>query len=198
MSRIQTVELKEGQTGNIVAADLASLTAKHVEDYDQFWQPLLREFGEDDKALSWRFKQQLAERQPNWECYAIEYEDLTQGLILLETQFHGSQFNWGQKLVYVETIMTAPWNRPRIQRPPEFKGIGRQMMQFAQQRSLALGYQGRVGLLSLPDAVGFYERIGMTRLELDPEDIVDAEENLPYFEYRALRQSEDRDHDPEP
>lgn len=38
----------------------------------------------------------------------------------------------------------------------------------------------------------------MTRLELDPEDIVDAEENLPYFEYRALRQFEDRDYDPEP
>ncbi|NJR67468.1 MAG: GNAT family N-acetyltransferase [Synechococcales cyanobacterium CRU_2_2] len=198
MSRIQTVALKEGQAGNIVVADLVLLTTKHVEDYDQFWQPLLREFGEDDKALSWRFKQQLAERQPNWECYAIESENLTQGLILLETQFHGSHFDWGQKLVYVETIMTAPWNRLQIQRPPEFKGVGRQMMQFAQQRSLALGYRGRVGLLSLPDAVGFYERIGMTRLELDPEDIVDAEENLPYFEYRALRQSEDRDYDPEP
>jgi hypothetical protein len=76
-------------------------------------------------------------------------------------------------------------------------GVGRQMMQFAQQRSLDLGYRGRVGLLSLPDAVGFYERVGMTRLELDPEDIVDAEENLPYFEYRALRQSEDREDDPE-
>lgn len=64
-------------------------------------------------------------------------------------------------------------------------------MNFARQRSLDLGYQGRVGLQSLPDAVRFYERIGMTRLELEPADIIDAGEKLPYFEHRALRQSKE-------
>jgi hypothetical protein len=37
----------------------------------------------------------------------------------------------------------------------------------------------------------------MTRLELEPEDIVDPDEKLPYFEYRASRRRtwEDLDDD---
>ncbi len=195
MSKIQSVTLTQGRSGESVVADLVNLRDKNVEDFDLLWQPLLQEFGQDDKAVSWRFKQQLAERQPNWEGYAIEYDSLTQGLLLLETQYHGSFFDGGNKLVYVEIIMTAPWNRRGLQRSPEFTGVGRQMMQFSRQRSLELGYQGRVGLKALPGAIGFYERIGMSCLELEPEEIVDPEDALPYFEYRALRQSEDREYD---
>lgn len=91
--------------------------------------------------------------------------------------------------------MTAPWNRRAIERSHEFTGVGRQLIQFARQRSLELGYQGRVGLQALPSAVGFYERIGMTCLALEPEEIVDPEDALPYFEYRAQRQPEDHDDD---
>lgn len=195
MSKIQTAPLTQSESGERISADFVHLRDKNVEDFDLLWQPLLREFGQDDKAVSWRFKQQLAERQPNWEGYAIEYDSLTQGLLLLETQYHGSFFDWGNKLVYVEIIMTAPWNRRAIQRSPEFTGVGRQMMRFARQRSLELGYKGRVGLKALPGAVGFYERIGMTCLELEPEEIVDPDDTLPYFEYRALHQPEDRDYD---
>jgi GNAT superfamily N-acetyltransferase len=199
LSRIRSIELIEGKTGAIVLADLVLLTMKHIEDFEDSWEPLLREFNQDDKDLSWRFKQQLADRQPNWECYAIEYSTTTQGLMLIATQGHSSRFDWGQGLIYVKILMTAPWNRPAIQRQPEFQGVGKQMMRFAKQRSVELGYRGRVGLESLPKAVGFYEHIGMTRMELEPEEIVDAEEELPYFEYRVPQQRlEDRDYDDEP
>jgi hypothetical protein len=41
-----------------------------------------------------------------------------------------------------------------------------------------LGYEGRIGLVSLPRAEGFYEqRIGMTRYAPDPDH-----QNLVYFE----------------
>ena len=95
MSKIQSVPLTQGKSGERVFADLVNLRDKNVEDFEQLWQPLLRELGQDDKAVSWRFKQQLAERQPNWEGYAVEYDSLTQGLLLLETQYHGSFFDWG-------------------------------------------------------------------------------------------------------
>ena len=195
MSRIQTVPLIRGETRERVVADLVHLSDKNVEDFDQFWQPLLLEFDEPDAGLSWEFKQRRAARQGNYECYAIEHEGLTQGLLMLEIQNHWSQFDWGERLVYIEHIMTAPWNRPNIQRPPELKGVGTVFMAWARQRSQELGYRGRVGLESLPGAIRFYEGLGMMRLELEPYEIVDAEEKLPYFEYRALPQIGEADDD---
>lgn len=188
MSVIQAVNLVRGDTGELVEASLVQLSSKHVEHFDLIWQAVLLEFEEPDARLSWRFKQQLADRNANYECYALECEELTQGLLMLETQNRWSEFDRGQRLVYVEVIMTAPWNRVSIQRPPELRGVGTALMSFTQQRSRDLGYKGCVGLQSLPEAVSFYERMGMMRLELEPEDIVDAGEKLPYFEYRALRQ----------
>jgi hypothetical protein len=91
--------------------------------------------------------------------------------------------------------MTAPWNRLSIQRPPEWRRVGRSLMAWARQRSVELGYEGRVGLQSLPDAVGFYEQIDMMRLELEPHEIVDADEKLPYFEYRVPRRRTWEDYD---
>jgi GNAT superfamily N-acetyltransferase len=196
LSVIQTIPLIRGATGEPVSASLVRLNSKHVDDFEQFWQDLLLEYDEPDAGLSWRFKQGLVDRLVNnYEGYALECEGLTQGLLLLETQTRWSFFDRGQRLVFVDVVMTAPWNRIGIQRPPEWKRVGRELMTFARQRSLDLGYQGRVGLQSLPDAVWFYERIGMTRLELEPADIVDAGEKLPYFEYRALRQQDWEDPD---
>jgi GNAT superfamily N-acetyltransferase len=184
---IRTVELEEGLTAVQIKAALVTLNAKHVQDYETLWRELLEQFQEADQDISWKFKQQLTTRQPRYEGYAIEYADLTQGMMLLETQNHWSKFTQGKRLVYVESLVSAPWNRITIQRPPEVKGVGRALMLFARQRSVELGYQGRVGLYSLPNVVRFYDQLGMTQLELEPEEIVDAEENLPYFEFMELR-----------
>lgn len=189
MSKIQTVPLIQGDSKKRVSAELVHLHDKNVEDFDQFWQPLLLEFDEPDAGLSWEFKQRRAARQGRYECYALEYESLTQGLLMLETQSHWSLFDWGEQLIYVEHIMTAPWNRPNIQRPPELKGVGTVLMAWARQRSQDLGYEGRVGLEALPGAVRFYDGLGMMRLELEPHEILDAEEKLAYFEYGAQRKA---------
>ena len=193
LSSIQAIPLIRGETRERVSAELVYLSDKHIEDFDRLWQPLLLEFDEPDAGLSWDFKQRRAAEHENYECYAIEYDNLTQGLLMLETQNHWSQFDWGKRLVYVEHIMTAPWNRTTIQRPGRFKGVGTALMAWARRRSQDLGYRGRVGLESLPRAVQFYDGLGMMRLELEPHEIVDADEKLPYFEYRALRQRREAD-----
>jgi GNAT superfamily N-acetyltransferase len=186
LSVIQTIQLTRGATGESVSATLVPLNSKHVDDFEQFWQGLLLESDEPDAGLSWRFKWGLANRLGNnYEGYALECEGLTQGLLLLETQTRWSFFDRGQRLVFVDVVMTAPWNRVSIQRPPELIGVGTALMIFARQRSQELGYEGRVGLQSFPEVVRFYERLGMIRLDLDPADVVDAGEKLPYFEYRA-------------
>ena len=103
--------------------------------------------------------------------------------MLLETQTRWSKFTPGKRLIGIDALATAPWNRSSIQRPRDLEGVGSALLTFARERSNALGYQGRIGLYSLPGAVGFYEQQGMTRLELEPEEILDDEDMTPYFEY---------------
>jgi len=190
---IRRVNLKNGRSKAVVLADLVTLDDSHIADYENRWEATLKEYGEDDQGFSWRFKQQLMSRNDNYEGYALVVEDITQGLMLIETQTRWSQFTPGKRLVGVDALATAPWNRPAIQRPRDLEGVGTALLAFARERSLALGYQGRVGLYSLPEAVSFYERLGMTRLELEPDEILDDEDMTPYFEYIVFPAVEEND-----
>ena len=69
-----------------------------------------------------------------------------------------------------------------MQRPPRYKGVGSVFLLFARTRSLELGYEGRVGLHSLPGTEKFYDNQGMLDLGQD-EDYDD----LVYFEYGVWR-----------
>jgi GNAT superfamily N-acetyltransferase len=116
-----------------------------------------------------------------FEAYAIEFEGLTQGLLWLETQWHCSWLNPAHRLVYIEALASAPWNRKIVEDPPYLKGVGSALLAFARQRSLELGYQGRVGLHSLPQAEVFYQIQNMPDYGQDPD-----KDNLRYFEFGSL------------
>ena len=60
------------------------------------------------------FKLEFITRQENHSGYAIECFDLTQGLMMVETQLHGSRDLIGKRLVYIEALTSAPWNRKEI------------------------------------------------------------------------------------
>jgi hypothetical protein len=64
-----------------------------------------------------------------------------------------------------------------------FRGVGRLLLLFARQRSLELGYGGRLGLHALPESEAFYRRLQMPDYGADPE-----KEDLVYFEYGVMRQ----------
>jgi hypothetical protein len=180
-----TVKLIRGQDGVTVEADLVELRQKHADDYTSQWKEKLRLYGQEDKFWDWEFKLEFViSRQPNREGYAIEYEGETQGLMIIETQMHGSRLAEGERLVYIDGIATAPWNRAHIQRPPKLKGVGTAFLAFARTRSVELDCGGRVGLHSLPGAEEFYDHQGMIDLGED-EDYDD----LVYFEYGVWRSS---------
>lgn len=52
----------------------------------------------------------------------------------------------------------------------------------ARQRSMELGYEGRVGLHALPGAESFYDDQNMADYGPDPD-----QENLTYFEYSRFQ-----------
>ena len=182
-----SISIVRGDDQQTVEAMLLDLEQKHIADFQSLWQSQLRQFSQEDKYWDWAFKERLAMRNANYECYAIEYDDSAQGLMMLETQWHTSQFYPGERLIYVAALSVAPWNRQQIRNPPRFRTVGSALLNFSRLRSVELGYGGRVGLHALPGAEGFYERKNMMRLDPDPDDRIDADdEQLTYFEYPSL------------
>ena len=124
-----------------------------------------------------------------WRCLhrlqfaeSMEHKNCTQASI--ETQWHRSQLESDKRprLVYVEYLAAAPWNRREIEDPPDFVGTGRALMTLSRRRSADLGYEGRVGLHALPAAEGFYNKLNMPDYGTDPDH-----DGLVYFEYGRLQ-----------
>lgn len=176
------VELERGDDGTIIQAYLVDLKLKHAQDFENLWKELLVQLRQEDKFWDWAFKLRYTANNENIEAYAIEYDNETQGLMQIETRLHGSQIERGQRLIYIDGLFSAPWNRRKIQNPPRYKNAGKSLLNFARLRSLELGYKGRVGLHSYPETVEFYEKQGMYNLGED-EDYDD----LVYLEHRVLR-----------
>ncbi|MEM9947978.1 MAG: GNAT family N-acetyltransferase [Cyanobacteria bacterium P01_D01_bin.36] len=158
------------------------MTARHLEDYDEIWADMLEAAEQPDKGWSWSYKLRQAKQEERFEAYAIEVEGLVHGLLYLETQWHRSELAQRYPLIYVQALVSAPWNRKALENPPYLRGVGKVLLLFARERSQQLGYQGRVGLHAIPEAEGFYHRMGMPSYGADAE-----KEGLIYFEYGAVR-----------
>jgi hypothetical protein len=178
---IQVIQLLSG-TREIVTGLLCDMSERHLEDFETVWQGILNATDQPDRYWIWDYKLQQGNRDARYETYAIEVENLTQGLMFIETQWHRSQMPQRYPLVYIEALATAPWNRRYLEDPPYLRGVGRTLLLFARQRSLELGYGGRVGLHALPASEGFYRRNQMPEYGADSE-----KEGLVYFEYGILR-----------
>ncbi|MEO1095992.1 MAG: hypothetical protein AAFX01_13945 [Cyanobacteria bacterium J06638_28] len=178
----QLVQLLSG-TGEVVEGRICTMQLRHWKDFQSLWQDILILTEQPDAAWMWDYKLRQAEQEARYEAYALEVEAVAQGLIFLETQWHRSHLPQRYPLVYVEAIASAPWNRTTLEHPPYLKRVGRLLLLFARERSLALGYEGRVGLHSLPEAEGFYRHFQMPDHGPDPE-----KEDLVYFEYGVTQQ----------
>ncbi len=177
-----TVKLIRGIDDQVVEATLLDLAQNHVDDFENLWRKQLRLYRQEDKYWDWLFKKRISLSADNYESYAIEYEERTQGLLWIETQQHCSQVEVGQRLVYIEALASAPWNRRAIQRPPELRGVGTLLLNFARRRSLDLMYEGRIGLHAVLGVERFYDSRNMMNFGADPD-----KDDLIYFEYGRLR-----------
>ncbi len=159
---------------------LVNLTLKHIDDFERFWQERLRTAADGDEFWDWEQKKRVYLQRDSamYEGYAIEYEQVTQGLMLIKTGGHRSWADPQQRLVYVHSLATAPWNRALNPEPMGFRTVGATLMEFARFRSEQLGFGGLVGLHSLPRAEGFYRRMGLRDEGVDSE-----KEGLRYFEW---------------
>lgn len=179
MEFAESVQLEQA-TGEMISAWLCPMTEDHLDDFDLLWKLMLQPLDAEDAFWDWARKKRLTLVDERYEAYAIEHDDLTHGLIWLETQWHRSRWAVGQPLVYVEALASAPWNRRLLNAQPWLKGVGSALLKFARRRSLDLGYGGRLGLHALPGSESFYESRNMLNLGYDS----DCE--MVYFEYGVL------------
>lgn len=164
-----------------------SLDDRHVEDFAQRWKPHfdakfeeLRQRGElteemvakfqlQDAHWSWAEKRQQRQDMMAWSSFAVEAEDITQGLMFVSLEgFAREPSGRGKHLVEIDLLATAPWNRFRLVPQPQFKGIGRLLMAAAISLSVDQEFDGRIGLHALPQAESWYRDVlGMTDLGVD-------------------------------
>lgn len=180
MSVQYEVSLVRMRDASLVTGSLVTLTAKHLDDFATVWREQLRTSADEDQYWDWEKKQRiyLASGMGIYEGYAIECEQLTQGMMLLQIRGYRSQVDPTRRLVYVHSLATAPWNRVSSPDLNGFRAVGGALIKFARLRSEALNYGGLVGLHSLPGAEVFYRKMGMIDGGSDPE-----KENLTYFEW---------------
>ena len=91
-----------------------------------------------------------------------------------------SKISIGSRLVYVDRVAVAPWNRNAYHLDKELKGVGSTLIKYVCSFSKSEGYGGCVGLHSLPQAESFYTRIGMSCLGEDADY-----DSLKYFEFTS-------------
>ncbi|WP_395145032.1 GNAT family N-acetyltransferase [Armatimonas sp.] len=123
----------------------------------------------------WDWKSKYRHRSPETLIFGLECKNEIQALMFL--LFDKMSHEDNLPLVYVDYLATAPWNQGNDSR---FKRSGTLLIYQAIQESLSRGWQGRMGLHSLPQARGFYLKWGMIDLGEDPRY-----DDLDYFEMRA-------------
>jgi len=165
------VSLFEVSSNNWVDALLYdAILANHLDDYEQKWVPITRTTAEEHTHWDWTSKDFSP---PGKQSFAIECCNETQGMMIVDPQKRCQlPEHDGQELVYVDYLEAAPWNRSVIQDPPRYRLVGTLLITAAITLSRELGYNGKIGLHSLPQAERYYRnRCGMTDLGEDEQDL---------------------------
>lgn len=169
----------DGATGQDVEAYLCQpIGETHIADTERHWRPWLSDalarmpnpIREESAHWDWRSKMKEYGGQLGFPSFAIEFGGVTQGLMLLNMlESCRLDMQRGKPLAYVEYLVTAPWNRASLT-TPRYKSIGSIFMGIAIHLSLEEGFDGRIGLHSLPQSCGWYtNKCGMTDLGIDPQ-----------------------------
>lgn len=103
-----------------------------------------------------------------YRCFGIECNNEMQGLMLVNTINVSRLENQKNKpLIYIDYIEVAPWNL-NTSISVRYAAVGVRLIEAAIRFSFKEGFDGRIGLHSLPQAESFYENVcGMTRGERD-------------------------------
>ena len=187
---VGSVVLFERAGGEEVIADVyRELDEKNFRDIETLWCPMLKSRRDEfpsweaagaanaqDSHWEWVEKAKEAERIIGRDTFAVECGGETQGLMLIDVGYARLPAQRGRELTYIELLAAAPWNRTKFVPTPRYKGVGRVLVGAAISLSFDLGFNGRIGLHSLPQSTSWYQGVGFTDVEYD------TEKEMRYFE----------------
>ena len=173
--------LLDGAARQPVSADLVeSLTLEDVQRVDASWTPFLRQALRDALANGlalddlpehshWQWERKWRSSAAGSRFLGIECEGEMQAMMSVRTdKTCRLPDQSGLPLIYVDYLAAAPWNLPGVAGQSRFRRGGLALLVAAVQLSRESGYNGRIGLHSLPKAENFYrDRCGMTDLGRD-------------------------------
>jgi GNAT superfamily N-acetyltransferase len=192
VSEVREVALEDRHAGKFVPATLIErIDVAYARRADDLWLTFLATELARAKAAgvelappqhsNWRWEWMLSivGNLLSFPSFAIEVGGEPQGLMLLKTDgvFARLPDQSDKPLVEVQYLSAAPWNLGMILARPRFRGVGTILMRAAIETSVDLEFKGRIALRALPQAEGFYDRLGMTCLGRDID-----KENLKYYE----------------
>jgi hypothetical protein len=193
---IQLVDLARGTTVDAELFD--EVTLDHFIETQQQWRPLIIQATKRMVARGVAPQQQPRHWHWNWErkeqqlgqfglsFYGVECANQLQGLLKLDLARYTARIpsQQGAELAYIDYVEVAPWNLREIADElgivPKYATVGFNLFAAAIQLSKQIGYDGRVGLHSLPHpkTEQFYQKTcRMIPIERDP-----LKEDLLYFE----------------
>ena len=146
----------------------------NVSDFENQWRPAMdarlaelkaanesiHDANLQDAHWEWKEKHQDRAGSAAWESFSVECNGKTEGLMFIKTVgFAREKIQLGKPIVYIDLISIAPWNRYGFCESPKYKGIGQLLMGAAVSLSVDEGFDGRVGLHSLPQSESWYRDI---------------------------------------
>lgn len=192
---VSTIYLVDAATDQAVEAQLRdAIEQAQLDDWDNLWQPELNRLllqltranvprSQWPQSAHWNWPKKMARVQGLLEFrgFSVIAQGVTQGLMQIDLNASARDPGQaGKALVYVDYLEVAPWNRPDFGNKPRLFGVGSALLSAAIRFSQNEGFKGRIGLHSLPQADGFYRKVGMIELGADSQT-----QNLNYFEMTA-------------
>ncbi len=178
--KLEDKHTRQGQSrGRLVNAFLClDVPAPVLAETARNWEPLLNAGLERRGRLGlpalenphWNWSTKAAWISlASYRSLGIECEGVMQGLMLVVTDGYFARVppDTGKPIVYVDYVQSSPQNNEDLVDKPRFGAIGSFLMEGAARLSIDMEFGGRLGLHSLNRSEGFYEKLGLVRVEIE-------------------------------
>jgi len=167
----RAVFIGDGQTRQRIPANLhVGVDALTLVRAEMSWAPLRLQaieryllagkVGPLPQHVHWNWAVKALDQGVRHVSCAVELAGRIEGLmtLIVAGKLARLPVTAGRPLVYLDYLESAPWNNQDITPAQEYRGVGLRLMQAAVQYSLDVGFDGRIGLHSLPQSEPFYVR----------------------------------------